>query len=130
MKSKKSFLTATMVGGIIVVGTAPAIAVDRSSSQPAVRSDLPTERYPTQNSDDQSLPPGVPGITEENNTDISQEEVQNIQRALEAKGYEPGRMDGFMNNDTRAAIRDFQKDNDLVVTGSIDEKTASLLGIT
>jgi len=129
MKSKKSFLTATVVGGIIVVGTAPAIAVDESSFQ-AARSDLPTERYPTQNSDDQSLAPGVPGVTEENNTGISQQEVQDIQRALEAKGYAPGRMDGFMDNDTRAAIREFQKDNDLVVTGSIDEKTAYLLGVT
>jgi hypothetical protein len=130
MKSKKSFLTATVVGGIIVVGTAPAIAVDESSFQAAARSDLPNQRYPTQNSDDQSLAPGVPGVTEENNSGISQQEVQDIQRALEANGYDPGRMDGFMDNDTRAAIREFQKDNDLVVTGSIDEKTAYLLGVT
>ena len=130
MKSKKSFLTATVVGGIIVVGTAPAIAVDESSFQAATRSDLPNERYPTQNSDDQSLAPGVPGVTEENNSGISQQEVQDIQRALEANGYDPGRMDGFMDNDTRAAIREFQKDNALVVTGSIDEKTAYLLGVT
>ena len=49
---------------------------------------------------------------------------------MEANGYDPGRMDGFMDNDTRAAIREFKKDNDLVVTGSIDEKTAYLLGVT
>jgi peptidoglycan hydrolase-like protein with peptidoglycan-binding domain len=130
MKSKKSFLTATVIGGIIVVGTAPAIAVDESSFQAAARSYPPNERYPTQNSDDQSLAPGVPGVTEENNSGISQQEVQDIQRALEANGYDPGRMDGFMDNDTRAAIREFQKDNALVVTGSIDEKTAYLLGVT
>lgn len=134
MKRKKTLLTAIVIGGTIGAGMGPAGAHDQRSysGEPRFsdRSDLSHERYPTQNSDDQSLAPGVPGITEENNTDLSQDQVMEIQIALQGEGYDPGRADGFMDENTRAAIRDFQRDNDLVVTGTVDEETASVLGAT
>jgi len=135
MKRKQYLLTAIVIGGTIGVGTASATAHDRRSfsDEPRFssdRSDLPNERYPTQNSDDQSMAPGVPGVTEQNDTGMSQQGVQDIQMALQAEGYDPGRADGAMDENTRAAIRDFQRDNDLVVTGSVDEETARLLGAT
>jgi carboxyl-terminal processing protease len=76
------------------------------------------------------MAPGVPGITEQNDTDISRQGAHDVQMALQSEGYDPGRADGVMDENTRAAIRDFQRDNNLVVTGSVDEKTASLLGVT
>jgi len=135
MKRKQYLWTAIVIGGTIGVGTASATAHDRRSfsDEPRFssdRSDLPNERYPTQSSDDQSMAPGVPGVTEQNDTGVSQQGIRDIQAALQAEGYDPGRADGFIDENTRAAIRDFQRDNDLVVTGSLDEETARLLGAT
>ena len=136
MKRKQTLLTAIVIGGTIGVGAGSVAAHDQRqgsfSDAPRYsdRSDLPNERYPTQSSDDQSMAPGVPGITEQNDTDISRQGAHDVQMALQSEGYDPGRADGVMDENTRAAIRDFQRDNNLVVTGSVDEKTASLLGVT
>lgn len=143
MKRKQTLLTAIVIGGTIGMGAASAAAHDQQSFSDrsrdtsrydtprySDRSDQPNERYPTQNSDDQSMAPGVPGITEQNQSDSSRQDVHEIQAALQSEGYDPGRADGVMDESTRAAIRDFQKDNNLVVTGSVDEKTASLLGVS
>ena len=140
MKRKQALLTAIVIGGTIGVGTGSAAAHDQGSFSATSRhdtpryssdrSDRPNERYPTQNSDDQSMAPGVPGVTEQNNTDISPQGVHDLQAALQSEGYDPGRADGVMDENTRAAIRDFQRDNNLVVTGSVDEKTASVLGMS
>lgn len=40
-----------------------------------------------------------------------------IQRALDAAGYDPGPVDGIMGRGTRSAIQAFQRDNNLSVTG-------------
>jgi hypothetical protein len=93
------------------------------------RFELQTDRYPTKIEDDQSLAPGVPGVTEENNTAMSREDTIAVEEALAASGFDPGVVDGFVDNDTRTAIREFQKDNDLVITGTVDKNTAQLLGI-
>jgi carboxyl-terminal processing protease len=60
---------------------------------------------------------------------MSKEDTLAVEEALAANGFDPGVVDGFMDNDTRAAIREFQKDNDLVITGAVDKNTAQLLGI-
>lgn len=136
MKRKQTLLTAIVIGGTIGVGAGSVAAHDQhqgsfsDASRYSDRSDRPNERYPTQNSDDQSMAPGVPGVTEQNNTDISRQGAHDIQAALQSKGYDPGRADGVMDERTRAAIRDFQRDNNLVVTGSVDEKTARLLDVS
>jgi peptidoglycan hydrolase-like protein with peptidoglycan-binding domain len=109
----------------------PAFAQDRPSSRPQQQpSDRPADRYPTKGSDDQSMPPGVPGVTEENNSGMSKSDIMKAEQALQAKGLNPGKVDGVADNETRAAIREFQKQNNLTVTGSIDNRTARLLGIT
>jgi peptidoglycan hydrolase-like protein with peptidoglycan-binding domain len=55
--------------------------------------------------------------------------VKEIQRALKAKGEDPGPIDGHMGKKTREAIQAFQKSNDLKVTGRVDRKTAEKLGV-
>ena len=125
MKFKKSILAAVIVSGSL------GLAANSIGGQDHIygRHEMPTNRYPTASGDDESLAPGDPGVTEQNTSDMSTEEVRMVQQALAAEGYEPGRSDGAMTNDTRAAIREFQKDNGIVVTGSLDSKTAQLLGI-
>jgi hypothetical protein len=62
----------------------------------------------------------------------SKDEINNIkqiQEALKEKGFDPGEADGVAGPKTSQAIREFQKSQNLQVTGRIDEKTASALGV-
>lgn len=52
-------------------------------------------------------------------------QIQEAQRLLQRLGYNPGAIDGKMSVRTTDAIRNFQRENDLTVTG---EATVSLLG--
>lgn len=125
MKLKKFTIAAAIVGGAVGLVANSVGAKDNIHS----RRELPTDRYPVTIGDDSSLAPGVPGVTEENTSDMTTDEVRRVQQALAAEGYDPGRSDGAMTNDTRAAIREFQKDNGIVITGGLDAKTAARLGI-
>lgn len=53
--------------------------------------------------------------------------VKSVQLALIEKGYRPGPADGLMGKKTKNALKQFQRDNQLPVTGSIDLKTKNLL---
>jgi peptidoglycan hydrolase-like protein with peptidoglycan-binding domain len=55
--------------------------------------------------------------------------MQRVEQALKAKGYDPGPVDGKIDSQTQAAMRDFQKKNNLRVTGNLDQATAEALGI-
>jgi peptidoglycan hydrolase-like protein with peptidoglycan-binding domain len=60
---------------------------------------------------------------------MSKENVKQVQAALKSKGMDPGPEDGVMGPKTQAALREFQKSNNLQVTGRLDDKTASALGV-
>ncbi|GAA0446590.1 S41 family peptidase [Lentibacillus halophilus] len=55
------------------------------------------------------------------------DDVKTIQTMLNGLGYEPGRTDGYFNHDTEAAVKAFQMDQDMEVTGKVTDKTAGLL---
>ncbi len=55
--------------------------------------------------------------------------IKQIQIALQNAGYDPGAIDGLMGSRSRKAIRDFQKDNGLNITGKIDKATWEKLRI-
>lgn len=59
--------------------------------------------------------------------DMLNEQVKNAQQMLKGLGFEPGRTDGYFNEQTKNAVIAFQKDRGLDVTGIIDEKTAVAL---
>lgn len=59
----------------------------------------------------------------------SKDKVKAIQEALKTKGFDPGAADGVIGPKTNQALRDFQKSQNLQVTGRIDEKTSSALGV-
>lgn len=126
MKLKKFAFAAVIAGGSLGLVANSVGARDGIYG----RHELPTRQEKMiLSGDDSDLTPGVPGVTEENPSDLTSDEVRKVQHALVAKGYDPGRSNGAMTNDTRAAIREFQKDNGLVITGSLDSKTAERLGI-
>ncbi len=51
-----------------------------------------------------------------------------MQAALHGRSYDPGGVDGDYGPMTRRALLDFQRDNDLPVTGQIDRPTRESLG--
>ncbi|MGH7826723.1 MAG: peptidoglycan-binding domain-containing protein [Candidatus Binatia bacterium] len=60
----------------------------------------------------------------------SSDNVKKAQEALKARGLNPGSTSGTMDAQTRQALRDFQKANNLPITGVLDQKTAQQLGVT
>ncbi|SDQ25490.1 carboxyl-terminal processing protease [Virgibacillus salinus] len=52
------------------------------------------------------------------------DKVENVQVMLKGLDYKPGRTDGYFSKETEKAVQAFQADNDLEVTGEINEKTA------
>src|SRR5690606_20426071 len=59
----------------------------------------------------------------------TKENVKDVQSALSAHGLAVGSIDGVIGPKTRAALRDFQADNGLAVTGSINQETIQKLGL-
>jgi peptidoglycan hydrolase-like protein with peptidoglycan-binding domain len=57
-------------------------------------------------------------------------QISQVQKALKAKGYDPGTTDGVMGTQTQEALRKFQQANGLPVTGMVDSQTAKALGIS
>jgi len=55
--------------------------------------------------------------------------VMDAQQALAAKGYTPGPIDGVMGPRTRAALRTFQTNSGLPVTGELDGLTLRALAL-
>jgi peptidoglycan hydrolase-like protein with peptidoglycan-binding domain len=60
---------------------------------------------------------------------MSSEDIKKVQQALQAKGHNPGPIDGVMEEQTQKALRDFQKANNLSATGVLDQETAAKLGV-
>jgi peptidoglycan hydrolase-like protein with peptidoglycan-binding domain len=59
----------------------------------------------------------------------SKDKVKAIQEALKGKGFDPGAADGVVGPRTGQALREFQKSQNLQVTGRLDDKTVSALGV-
>lgn len=51
------------------------------------------------------------------------------QEALKTNGFNPGPVDGRMGPRTRAAVSDYQRKNDLPVTGMLDDATMAKLNV-
>ena len=56
-------------------------------------------------------------------------DVKRMQQALQDQGHYRGKIDGLIGLHTRASIREFQKAENLPVTGRIDPQTAGKLGM-
>jgi lipid-binding SYLF domain-containing protein len=55
--------------------------------------------------------------------------IQDVQKVLKDKGFDPGPVDGLMGPQTGSAIREFQKSKSLEPTGMLDQKTQEALGV-
>lgn len=59
--------------------------------------------------------------------DMTDEQIENIQIMLNGLGYNTDRTDGYFDKSTKQAVEQMQKDEDLKVTGEINEETAAQL---
>ncbi len=55
--------------------------------------------------------------------------ITKVQSALKSKGFDPGPIDGLMGPRTNRALREFQIQKDIQVTGEINKETLGRLGI-
>ena len=123
MKNKRAMLTAVILGGTL------GLAANSLWAQTVEKKSIPAaqDRIPTKPSDDQALRPRA--SESKRGAAMSAQDIQKVQDALKAKGHKPG-TSGTMDDQTRDAIRAFQKANNLTLTGTVDEKTAAALGVT
>lgn len=60
---------------------------------------------------------------------VDKEMIKSVQQKLNDLGYKPGPADGLMGSNTRAALKKFQDDKGLSVSGNIDKATLNALSI-
>lgn len=60
---------------------------------------------------------------------MSSKQVMNLQQKLKQQGFYNGQIDGNWGPETQTAVKDFQKKEDLPVTGQLDPQTMQKLGI-
>jgi len=56
-------------------------------------------------------------------------QIRKAQQHLRSRGYQPGSADGLMGPQTISALRRYQSNNGLTVTGKVDSDTLDSLGI-
>lgn len=59
--------------------------------------------------------------------DETNENIKNAQIMLKGIGFDPERDDGYFDEKTEMAVRDFQQENELEATGEINEETAGAI---
>ena len=119
MKRKKPVLTAMILSGAIGLASSPLWSQELPGER---RQSNPNQTRPGRDQD-------VPGINQLGTPELSKNDMRAVEEALKAKGYRPGKIDGVVDEEARAAIRQFQQDNGFSVTGMVDQKTADRLGV-
>jgi peptidoglycan hydrolase-like protein with peptidoglycan-binding domain len=114
----KLVLTAIVLSGGIGLGVQSISA--QSVPEPGQRGGSSSEKAQLPAKPDRS--PGTSAI--------SSEDIMKVKAALKAKGIDPGPITGTMDSKTQQALREFQKANNLPVTGAVDQQTAAKLGVT
>jgi len=67
--------------------------------------------------------------SEEKSAVLNHQDIMKVQEVLRDKGYYTAKIDGLIGPKTRAGIRQYQKSENLPVTGYLDVETAGKLGV-
>jgi peptidoglycan hydrolase-like protein with peptidoglycan-binding domain len=74
---------------------------------------------------------GTPGTTGEQRPEqpelLSKDNVKLVQERLKAEGVYAGPLDGELNEQTKAALRQYQEKQGIPVSGAVDEETVKQL---
>ena len=121
MKHRKFILTAAILTGSLGLGAQITSAQTRPVGNP----------LENRNSEKQFEQRNSPiSGNQQDMTGMSADDINQAKEALKARGLNPGPMNGSVDSQTRQALREFQQDNDLPATGSLDQQTAGKLGVT
>jgi peptidoglycan hydrolase-like protein with peptidoglycan-binding domain len=60
---------------------------------------------------------------------LDNSDVKQIQQALDQKGFTVGKVDGIWGRETRSALEQFQRKQNLQAKGQLDQPTLSALGV-
>lgn len=69
------------------------------------------------------------GSSVHGSTAMNRDTVRQVQQALSDKGHDVGPIDGIMGPRTRAALRDYQRQNNLSGASGMDQQTLESLGV-
>ena len=133
MRNRKEIVTAVILSGSIGLGAQTLLAQaqkpggGRPLENPTSEKQFEQKGSPGAGSQEQGT--GRMG-SQQGATRMSDADIKSVKEALKAKGLNPGPINGTMDSQTQQAIRDFQKTNNLQVTGEVDEQTAAKLGVT
>jgi hyperosmotically inducible protein len=110
-------------GAVILTGAVPSIGASARASElargvPGVRAVKNELTYDAAMRDRSGVTPTRP-----------QSQVMAMQQALKEKSFEPGPIDGVMGPRTAAALKEYQKAENLKMTGQMDRDTAARLGV-
>jgi peptidoglycan hydrolase-like protein with peptidoglycan-binding domain len=94
--------------------TGPIDGTMDAMTNEAVRRYQQDAGLPTTGKTDKAL---LANIEQSDNRQVSQRDIQEIERRLDRRAYRPGRVDGIADTQTASAIRAYQTDADLPVTG-------------
>jgi peptidoglycan hydrolase-like protein with peptidoglycan-binding domain len=111
----------TPPGGQPGKGSQPSGAVTPAPAKPATPMPSTPSMPSGQASDPMKGPKSTPGMVDS--------DVRSIQEALKSKGHDPGPIDGIMGPQTQAALNNFQKAQNLPMTGRGDAQTLDKLGV-
>lgn len=103
--------------------TASALGIEISDVQP-VRGEEPaaTPKDDTEVTDETE-------IETQAGTTLDKETIRQVEEALKTKNLFTGKVDGVIEADTTNAIRRFQSENGITVTGRLDVQTLNALGV-
>jgi photosystem II stability/assembly factor-like uncharacterized protein len=107
-----------------VVKKQPARRTTRATTARRKTTGAPAKRTTTARADTQPTAPPVRNIDSGETA-----QVKEAQTALKAAGYEIDKADGVAGPRTVAALRQFQTDKQLPVTGTLDDTTLTALGL-
>ena len=120
MKDKKPVVRAIILSGAVGFSIESALVPGGSRGRTTIGSQLKLDLAAIKT---------CPGVNQFGTPELSKNDMRAVEEALQAKGYKPGKIDGVADDEARAAIRAFQKDNGFSVTGMVDQKTADRLGV-
>lgn len=60
---------------------------------------------------------------------LSEDQIKDIQRSLNQKGFDAGNVDGVWGPETQAAVRNFQEGENIQASGQLNHETLSALGV-
>jgi Putative peptidoglycan binding domain len=137
MNRKKRILSAGLLFGSLGLGGQSLVAQSAPGGEPLGPGQTqpgpglpPLPGQPAPGQPFPGWPENTPDTTQpRENQVISPDEIRSAQKALKARGHDPGGITGRLDAQTQDALRDFQKSQNLPATGVLDDKTAAKLGV-